>query len=166
MKIINPVTQLEVFNHWYKVEGEVFLHRGDIVNPLAAYNDLVWNLAEIEDADIDKIYICSSDDWSDDGLCIPDFKVKTAIENYKRSDFSKGKYKDIKDKENIFVKDMDGLDNRLFLVADSLNGPFTLIEGCKRSIALGNLGKLTGLEVFLGISPAIRGYIWSRYAYS
>ena len=165
MKIINPVTQPKVFHHWHRVEGDVFLHRGDIINPLVAFNNLNWNLAEIENADIDKLYIWSSDDWRAEGLCIPDFKVKTAVENYKKSDFSIGKYKDIKDKENIFAKDINGLDNKLFLVADNPNGPFTLIEGCKRSVALGNLGKLPGLKVYLGISPAIKGYHWSRYAY-
>lgn len=165
MKTINLVTQSEVFNHWHKVEGEVFLHRGDIVNPLVVFNNLNWSLAEIESTDIDKLYICSSDDWRAEGLCIPDFKVKTAVENYKKSNFSTGKYKDIKDKESIFAKDINGLDNKLFLVADNPNGPFTLIEGCKRSVALGSLGKLVGLKVYLGISTAIRGYVWSRYAY-
>lgn len=166
MKIINSVTQSEVFHHWHRVEGDVFLRRGNIVNPLVAFNNLNWNLAEIETRDIDKLYICSSDDWRAEGLCIPDFKVKTAVENYKKSNFSTGKYKNIKDKENIFAKDINGLDNKLFLVADNLNGPFTLIEGCKRSVALGSLGKLVGLRVYFGFSPAIKTYIWSRYAYS
>jgi hypothetical protein len=164
MKIIKSVTQSEVFSHWEKVEKISITQRADIVFPLIAYGDLIWNLAKVEDADVEKIYICSSDDWKSDGLCVPDFKLTTAIENYKKSDFSQGKYADIKAKEEIFLRDINGLDTRLILVGDNLDGAFTLIEGCKRSIALGNLEKLVGLEIYVGISPAIKSYIWSRYA--
>ena len=165
MKFIHPVTQSEVFSHWEKVEKISIFNRIDIVFPLVAYNDLVWNIVEIETADINKLYICSSDDWSAEGLCIPDFKVVTAVENYKKSDYSTGKFADIKAKEDILTKDIDGLDTKLIIVSDNPNGPFTLIEGCKRSVALGNLGKLVSLKVYLGVSPAIKTYIWARYMY-
>lgn len=46
------------------------------------------------------------------------------------------------------------------------NLPIAIIEGNKRSVALGNLNKLVGLKVYIGISPAIRHYIWSRHTYS
>jgi len=164
LKIINQVKQSEVFSHWERVERISITQRIDIVFPLLAYNDLSWNLAEIEDADFEILYICSSDDWKQDGLCIADFKVKTAIGNYKKSDYSQGKYADIKAKQDIFTKDLDGLDTKFILVADNINGPFTLIEGCKRAVALGSLGKLTGLKIYLGVSPSIKTYFWSRYA--
>lgn len=166
MKVIRSIKQSEVFSHWEKIEKITILQRVDIIFPLVAYGDLVWNLAEIESTDTNSLYICSSDDWSTEGLCVPDFKVNTAIENYKKSDYSTGKYADIKAKEDIFAKDINGLDTKLILVSDNPRGPFTLIEGCKRSVALGNLRKLVGLEVYLGISSAIKTYIWSRYAYS
>lgn len=165
MKILKQVSQSEVFNHWEKVEKISIANRADIVFPLVAYNDLVWNLAEVEATDVEKIYICSSDDWKVDGLCVPDFKLTTAIENYQKSDFSQGKYSDIKAKEEIFSKDINGLDTKLILVADNPDDPFTLIEGCKRSVALGNLKKLIGLEMYIGVSPAIKNYVWSRYVY-
>jgi len=63
-----------------------------------------------------------------------------------------------------FRRDFNGLDSRLILVAENLGGTFTIIEGCKRSVALGNLNKLMGLKIYLGISPGIKTYIWSRYA--
>ena len=166
MKIIKQVNQSEVFSHWEKVEKISIANRADIVFPLVAYGDLVWNLAVVEDTDIEKIYICSSDDWKTDGLCVPDFKLTTAIENYQKSNFSEGKYADIKAKEDIFSKNISGLDTKLILVGENQTGPFTLIEGCKRSVALGSLKKLVGLEVYVGSSPAIRNYIWSRYVYS
>ncbi len=166
MKVIKKANQSEVFSHWEKVEKITIWQRADIVFPLIAYNDLNWNLAAIERADIDRLYVCSSDDWRQDGLCVPNFKLNTAIENYKKSDYGTGKYADIKAKENIFANDLNGLDTKIISVTDSPKGPFTLIEGCKRSVALGSLGKLVGLKIYLGISPAIKGYIWSRYAYS
>lgn len=165
MKKIKTVIQSEVFSHWETVEKRSIWERSNIVFPIVAYNDLVWNLTEIEDADIDKIYICSSDDWLTEGLCFPDFKLITAIENYKKSNFSYGKYADIKAKEDIFTKNLNGLDTKLILVADNITGPFTLIEGCKRSVALGKLSLLVGIKVYLGISLGIKTYIWARYMY-
>lgn len=165
MKIIKTITQREVFSHWETVEKISILQRFDIVFPLVAYNDLIWNLAEIEDVDIDKFYICSSDDWKTDGLCVPDFRLDTAIKNYKKSNYSKGKYADIKAKEDIFTKDLNRLDTKLILVADNISGPYTLIEGCKRSVALCSLGKLVGTKVYLGISAGIKTYIWTRHMY-
>lgn len=165
MKIIKTVTQSEVFSHWEIVEKISIWQRADIVFPLVAYNNLVWNLTEIEYTDIDKFYICSSDDWKTDGLCVPDFKLDTAIENYKKSNYSEGKYADIKAKEDIFAKDLNGLDTKFILVADNAAGSYTLIEGCKRSVALCRLGKLVGIKVYLGISSGIKTYIWARHMY-
>lgn len=165
MKILKPVNQGEVFGHWESVEKISISQRLNLVFPIVAYGDLVWNLAQFEQTDIEKIYICSSDDWLADGLCVPDFKLTTAIENYKKSNCNYGKYADIKAKQEIFEKDIDGLDTKLILVADNNEGPFTLIEGCKRSVALGNIEKLSGLQIYLGISPAIKNYVWARYMY-
>lgn len=165
MKIIQEVTQSEVFTHWEKVEKISIWNRADIVFPLLAYSNLVWSLAEIEGEDVDKLYICSSVDWVQGGLCVPDFKVNTAIQNYEKSDKSQGKYADIKAKIEIFAQDIGGLDTKLVLVADNPSGPFTLIEGCKRSVALGSLQKLSGLEVYLGVSPAIKSFIWAKAMY-
>jgi len=139
--------------------------RADIILPLVAYADLEWSLVELEGADLDKLYIISSDDWRVDGLCIPDFKLVTAISSYQKSTRSDGKFADIKAKEDIFVTNPSALDTKFIFVATKQGGPFTLIEGNKRSVALGNLEKLVGLEVFLGTSPAIKNYVWSRYAF-
>lgn len=165
MKVIKTVLQGEVFSHWENVEKISISSRLDLIFPLLTYNNLNWSLCEIEENDINKIYICSSDDWLNEGLCFPDFKLTTAIVNYKKSNFGYGKYADIKAKENIFAQNINGLDTKFVLVADNSQGPFTLIEGCKRSVALGNLGNLIGRNVFVGISPSIKTYVWARYMY-
>lgn len=165
MKILKKIAQREVFSHWETVEKISIWNRQDIVFPLLAYNDLTWSLCQVEDIDFDKIYICSSDDWLDESLCVPDFRLASVIENYKKSDFSQGKYQNIKAKEDIFIKDTKGLDTKLILVADNPEGPYTLIEGCKRSVALGKLGKLVSSKVYVGISAGIKTYFWARHMY-
>ncbi|MBU0978219.1 hypothetical protein KKF92_00090 [Patescibacteria group bacterium] len=166
MKLIRPTNQNEVFNHWGKVENIDISQgdRSDIVSPLLSYADLQWNLFRLEDGDLSNIYIISSDDWKDDGVCVPDFKLMTAIKNYRDSMESQGKFADIAVKEQVFKSNSGILDTKLIIVSVDQDGPFTLIEGNKRSIALGNLGKLAGLEVYLGSSPAIKNYVWSRYS--
>lgn len=163
MKKIKQVAQSEVFNHWEKVEKISITQRADVVFPLVAYSDVSWQLVEIEKDDIIKIYIISSDDWKSEGVCIPDFKLLTAITNYGNQTISKSKYENIKAKETIFSSNPKGLDTKLILVAPGIEGPFSIIEGNHRSIALGSLNMLEGLEVYLGTSAAITNYIWSRH---
>ena len=167
MKIIRSANQSEVFNHWGSVENMNISQgdRSDIVSPLLSYADLQWNLLSLEDGDLNKIYIISSDDWKTDRICAPNFKLTTAISNYRVSNKSQGKFADIAAKEQAFISNFDALDTKLILVAMDQDGPFTLIEGNRRSVALGNLGRLVGLEVFLGTSLAIKNYVWSRYAF-
>lgn len=166
MKLLKQVDQNEVFNHWENVENINISQgdRSDIVSPLLSYDDLQWNLTNLEEADLNKIYIISSDDWMTDKVCVPDFRLTTAIKNYQNSTKSQGKFADILAKEQIFKSNSDILDTKLILVSLNQEGPYTLIEGNKRSVALGNLGKLVGLEVYLGSSPSIKNYVWSRHS--
>ena len=161
MKIIKKVSQDDVLNHWKSVEGfTTDDFRSDIRDPLPT--DLDWALAVVEESDVDLLFVISSDDWRKEGLCIPNFKLATVVANYSRTSSPDGKYADIRVKEMLFASDLKALDTKLFLVAPSINGPFTLIEGNKRAIALSKLGKLVGLETFCGISPEIKGYHWAR----
>lgn len=165
MRIIKKVTQGEVFSHWEKVEKISITQRFDIVFPVIAYSDIVWNLAEIETSDPDSIFIISSDDWKTDKLCEPDFKLETAIRNYTNLNYEIGKYADIKIKENLFISKPGVIDTKFILVADDIKGPFTIVEGNKRLVALGKLNKITSIIVYLGISPSIKSYIWARHMY-
>lgn len=165
MKIIKKTSQSQVFNHWQKVEKINIYVRSDIISPLVEYADFTWSMARIEEKDLEDIYIISSDDWKSDGICVPDFKLITAVKNYNVSTKLVGKYADIYAKEEKFKSDINALDTRLILVTNNENdGPFTIIEGNRRSIALMNLNKLIGLEIYLGLSPAIKFYHWSRYS--
>ena len=138
--------------------------RRDIVDSLINTNDLLWYRGEIEKADIEHIFNISSDDWKQDGICVPDFKLMTSSRNIQNS-FQGNKQRDILNKLNTFQDKPELLDKVLFLVADKLDGPFTLIEGNRRGVALCILENLAGIEVFLGVSPSIKSYKWARYSY-
>lgn len=164
MKIIKNVSQDDVWNYWKTVEGfTTDDFRLDIRKPLP--DDLDWVLAIVEKEDVDSFFIISSDDWKQEKLCNPDFKLITAITNYSNTPSSNGKYGDIRTKELLLSSDQNALDTKLILVSPSKRGPFTIIEGNKRAIALGKLRKIVGLEVFCGISPSIKDYLWARYSH-
>jgi len=162
MKLIRPVAQGEVFGHWEKVEKRSIFQRADIVFPLIAYANLQWFSATIEQEDIKSMFIISSGDWSTEGLCVPNFLLTTAVENYRSTPHQSGKFKNIDEKERLFASDSLILDTKLILVAPEEVGPYTIIEGNKRAVALQNLKKLVGLEVYLGVSLNIRNYMWTR----
>jgi len=167
MKFLHDVKQSEVFDHWRKVENikEPLCksYRRDIISPLIKYGDVKWGLFEIEEEDIDLIYQISSDDWSREGLCIPNFKLSTVVKNYVEKQFSGEKFQNIKEKEKIYSLDIDALDSRFILVSSSFGGPFTILEGNKRAVALGKLDKIIGLNAYLGLSEKIEGYFWTRH---
>jgi len=167
MKIIKTVSQSEVFDHWGRVERINIAQgaRSDIISPLLSCSNLKWHLADLEKSDLASLYIISSDDWRNEGLCVPDFRLLTVVENYNQSKKQSGKFKNIKAKEDILNTNPDVLDTRLILVSDDKAEAYTLIEGNKRAIALAAIGRLVGLEVYLGISPAIKDYIWCRHTY-
>lgn len=163
MKIIKQVQQGEVWYHWRSVEGFTDDNfRSDIRDPLP--DDLIWYLSYLELPDIHKVYIISSDDWRTDKLCVSDFKLITAISNYQLSSINIGKYGDIKQKEVTLKNSLDNIDTKLIFVAANKEGPYTIIEGNRRAIALGSIGKLKMLEIYLGISSRINNYLWARYS--
>jgi hypothetical protein len=165
MKIIQKIEQNKVWDHWKKVEkfsDDNF--RSDIRNPLPS--DLMWFQAKIEDIDLEKIYIISSDDWKLDKLCEPDFRLISAIISYQVSTHNVAKYGDIRRKEFILKNNLNIIDTKLIIVAPCKAGPFTIIEGNKRAVALGSIGKIVDIEIFLGISSGITDYCWARYSHS
>jgi len=172
MKIIKSVNQndvfghYDVFGHWEKVEKIDISQRSDIISPIVSFGNLEWNFCQVEPEDIEKLFIISSDDWKEDGLCVPNFRLLTAMSNYQKSDVRDGKYGDIKTKVQILNTTPEVLDTKLILVSDDKAGPYTFIEGNRRAVALTSLDRLIGLSVYLGISPAIKNYWWSRHTYS
>lgn len=167
MQIIKSVTENEVFEHWKKVEKIVTWpgRRTNIVSIFKNYKDLTWYFGEIQIDDLNNMFIISSNDWKIDGLCVPDFKLSTAISNFIGSPTNKtAKHKDIELKQGIFKSNINGLDKTMIMVAPNKFGPFTIIEGNKRSVALGSLQELLGLKIYLGISSNFSNYIWSKYS--
>lgn len=165
MEILNRVKQDEVFKHWIKVENlSTILDRKDIVAPLIEMMDLQWYNARVEEIDLPCIFNISSDDWRTDGICVADFRVTTAASNV--HEYGGAKHEDILNKQKIFCNQNHLLDTKFFLVADGIEGPFTLIEGNRRAVALCRLNKLIASEAFVGVSPSIKNYVWARYTYS
>ena len=166
MKIIKPVSQQEVFEHWVIVENlNSISDRDDIITPLLQYQ-VSWYAAVIEKQDLDKIFNISSDDWRVDGLCTPNFKLATAAMNVDPNKInidpdSAEKHQNILEKESLFSNQPGFLDTRLFLVAPNIAGPFTLIEGNKRAVALCRLEQLEQKEVYLGLSASFINYKWA-----
>ncbi len=172
MRIVRSVTQDEVWDHWFRTENygcykpltgeslkqEIENWRSDIKSPLPS--DTRWHEAVIEQADVSRLFIISSDDWAD--ISGYTFLVSFVAENLNAAFSNKGS--DIK-KKLSFLESGGALDTRLILVSDKVSGPFTVIEGNRRAVALLCLNKLVETRIYLGISRGITDYVWSRYAY-
>ncbi len=72
---------------------------------------------------------------------------------------------DIKRKIN-YLETGGILDTKLILIADKLLGPFTVIEGNRRSVAFLSLNMLLKTQVYLGISDNVKDCICARGMYS
>jgi hypothetical protein len=161
MKPIKGVLQNEVWVHWKKVENipdNETNWRSDIRDPLPA--NLKWFLAEIDNGDIPKIHIISSDDWKH---LTPTFKLIDAVDGLNKNPYD-DIVRNILEKKRIYQNDIDGLDRKFILVSSSIKGNFTIIEGNKRAVALQSMKKLAGNQIYLGISSKIRNYWWARYS--
>jgi len=161
MKPIRAVQQEEVWSHWKKVERipeTDVMWRGDIRDPLP--KNIKWFLAEIEEEDIEKIFIISSDDWKSITKTFRLLDTVKSLNSIKDDD----KVKNILAKKKIYQRDIDGLDRKFILVSPSVNGNFTIIEGNKRAVALLSMNKLIGNQIYLGVSSKIRNYGWARYS--
>ncbi|PIY75091.1 MAG: hypothetical protein COY85_01290 [Candidatus Portnoybacteria bacterium CG_4_10_14_0_8_um_filter_40_50] len=161
MRLLKECKQDEVWNHWKKVEGfsdDNF--RRDIRSYLPS--DIKWYLAKIEEQDLQKLYIISSDDWRKLTETFKLVDVANAINN----DICDEKVRDIKEKEKLYQNNINSLDKKFILVAPAIEGNFTVLEGNKRAIALQTLNKLEGNHIYLGISNGINNYVWARYSFA
>ena len=166
MKIINKVSQTDVWRHWMSVEETNDPNfRSDIRGSLPT--DLTWYLVEIQQSDIDSMFILSSADWykiSGGTFRLKDVVARLDLESEdKDSDRIK---KDIRDKI-AFLKSGNSLDSKLIAVTHdhALNGPFTFIEGNRRSIVFTYLGAMIGSKIYVGASNLIQHYSWACKSY-
>src|SRR5258708_1799060 len=125
MKELQEVLQSDVWQHWKKVEkcsDDNF--RTDIRNPLP--NDLTWYLAEIEEKDLNQLFIISSSDWTD--ISGRTFRVLNVVNNLnQQSNNTDTKRISVDIKEKMEFLDKGGeLDTCLIAVTHShdLAGPF------------------------------------------
>jgi len=110
MRLLKECKQDEVWNHWKKVEGfsdDNF--RRDIRSYLPS--DIKWYLAKIEEQDLQKLYIISSDDWRKLTETFKLVDVANAINN----DICDEKVRDIKEKEKLYQNNINSLDKKFIL---------------------------------------------------
>ena len=156
MKIIISCLAKEVWRHWKKVESFSSPDfRWDIRGKLP--KNIRWYLAKIEEKDLEKIYLISSDDWK---IFTKTFRLLDVVRSLNYVDDEK--VRDIEEKKRIYQNNIDALDKKFIVVSPSIEGNFTIIEGNKRAVALQCLGKLVSNEIYLGISNNIRKYVWAR----
>ena len=159
MRIIRECTIDEVVAHWRDVEQwRVPISRTDILDPLP--DDIRWYEAEIQTADIDNLFIISSDDWR---TITDSFRVNDTVEILD-SGLQDKKITIINRYRACFEKTLNSKYRRLIIVSPSFEGNFTILEGNKRAVALSSINQLRGTPVFLGVSSDIEHYGWARYA--
>lgn len=167
MKYLNLVLPQNVWDHWKKIENHSELNfRSDIRDPLP--ENLTWHLAEIEEKDLNQLFIISSSDWTD--ISGGTFRVIDIVNRFNLPSDNLDTQRITKDirKKIEFLKCGNELDTKLISVTNSpnLSGPFTLIEGNRRSIALSLLNTIVGCQIFLGVSPEIINYNWAKKSFS
>ena len=169
--------QSKVWDHWFRIENldrystltrstlesEINNWRSDIKSPLP--RDIAWYEAEVEEGDINLLYIISSDDWSD--ISKKSFLV-TTVSGFLHSIHTNND--SIRIAENIrekirFLESGGSFDTKFIGVSENYTSPFTLLEGNRRAVALCRLNRLVGVRIYLGISQAIKSYLWVRYTY-
>ncbi|GAG29044.1 unnamed protein product [marine sediment metagenome] len=161
MKLIKRVKEEEVWGHWEKVEK--WRDKGvrwDIRGGLPPRTDMNWYEARIEEKDIEKIYIISSEDWR---VITKSFKVSEAVQSLKKG-IDDAKIDDILKKKEKYMSDINSIDRKLILICTSEEGNYTIIEGNKRAVALLSINRLVNTEIYLGISKKIQNYGWAHYA--
>jgi len=167
MKILNEVSESDVWQHWKQVESfndDNF--RSDIRDPLP--KDLKWFLAEVENADLDRLYIISSGDWSDisDGT----YRVRNVVNNLNQQSTNLNTQRIIADirKKMEFLDGGGELDTRLIAVTNlqDLSGPFTFIEGNRRSVTFFARNAIVGCHIYIGVSSEIISYGWARKSFA
>jgi len=166
MRPVQRLEQRDVWEHWQRVEGDHSpSFRSDIRDALPT--DLVWYLCEVQPEDVDRLFIISSDDWTDiSGGTFRVSKVAHRLDLPSSSADTNRLAGDIRCK--LSHLDSGGhLDQRLIGITDSpsLFGPFTLIEGNRRSATFCHRGVLVGSLIFVGYSPLVVDCSWTRHTY-
>jgi len=167
--MVRPIQQLEereVWDHWQRVEGHSSpSFRSDIRRKLPS--NLSWYLCEVQPEDLDRLFVISSDDWADiSGGTFRVSDVANRVEVQSSCPDTIRIAEDIRCKISSVDTGRE-LDRRLIGITDSpsLFGPFTLIEGNRRSATFYRRGLLVGSLVYIGYSPLVVDCFWARHTY-
>ena len=166
MRTVRQVSERDVWDHWRRIENHrSSSFRSDIRDQLPS--ELTWSLCVVEGLDVDRLYIISSDDWSDiSGGTFLASEVAVRLDTKSNNADTIRIANDIRKKLN-YIDSGGHLDSHLVAITNSpsLTGPFTLLEGNRRCVAFYLRRTLIGSEIFVGFSPAVVECKWARHTY-
>jgi hypothetical protein len=140
--------------------------RSDIRDPLP--RDLSWYLVEIEEKDLNQLFIISSGDWTD--ISGGTFRVIDVVSRLNLQSSNPDTQRISSDiRKKMEFRDSGGVfDTRLIAVTNcpEMKGHFTFIEGNRRSVTLCARKDIVGCQIFVGASPAIINYGWAKKSFS
>ena len=159
MKVLNRTDESAMLAYWrdYERIPPERPVRPDILHADFP-QDAVWYRAQIEARDILRLFMISVHDFGP--ISCNTWLLATAAQNYAQG---------FKDPDHTLriqkLLARESFDPRLIVVADSLDGPYTIIDGNHRAIILAERNQLIGQECFLGIHPRIRQFNHAGMAY-
>ncbi len=127
-----------------------------MVDPLPS--DTEWYVIDFNKDDLNRTFIVPSADWLP--LTNNTFHILEALKNVESNLDHSDRIREIKAAINN-----GNVSKNLILVASSSESFFTIIEGNHRAVAftskaLENSREIMIEEIFLGISPQMKSYIW------
>ncbi len=130
--------------------------RKPMIDPIPSNTE--WYVISFKKDDLDRTFIVPSDDWLP--LTNNSYQILEAIKNVESQIDHAPKIREVR---NAIERDSVG--RNLILVTSSLESPFTIIEGNHRAVAftskaLDETPDMIIEEVFLGVSPQMKDYIW------
>jgi hypothetical protein len=163
MKILIEVPEQSVYDYWAlhdKRDNDSRL-RPDITGSNLNYpQGITWYSAEIDDSDIEKLYVISTGDFKI--ISGGTWLVLQCALNYPRGI---GEQHHL-DRINRLLVKPGGFDPRIITVSNSADGPLTIIEGNHRAMIMQNRNILIGQYCFLGLHKDMRNYSHLRKAYA
>lgn len=154
------VTEDQVFEEWRQYDGrsETAMIRTDIIH--AGFpRDAEWHDAQIEAQDIPKMFLISVHD-------LGPFSQNTWSLLVTAQNYSNGFHDpDHSVRFERLVNRQTPFDTRLVMVSDSLDGPFTIIDGNHRAVLMLVQNRLVGTRIHIGIHPRIRQFDHAGIAY-
>jgi hypothetical protein len=147
------VSEQRVFEDWRLYDGrpKTAPIRTDIIHARFP-RDAEWHDCEIEALDIPKLFLISVGDFGP--FSRHTWSLEVTAKNYASGFF---------DSDHIarfekLVKRQPPFDTRLVLVSDTLDGPYTIIDGNHRAVLLLVSNRLVGTMAHLGVHPKIRQF--------